>query len=399
MLKSLFSLGLILALSIAVPVQAQDLNAYLNDGNLSEGLKAFKSPDNDSERFSLAVLQIFSGVEKFSQGFNQLGLRPDSPLSTLPFIRIAVPVPTQRSTQPATPKNTAKIFRSLRQAFRDANHTLSKIDGEDFGVEINLAQVRLDFDGNGIIHESEGLMQSLGAMMGGASGAGEDNLIIRFDGADATWLLGYTHFLSGVMDILLAYDWRPVWDQCAHVLLMNPEPRPPFYQYGSPDENFGDWVDLIATLHDMRLELTDDDAWPRAREEFQSMIATSRLCWQQVLAETDNQREWLPSPTQTGPGDSSITQAQIDGWMLVLAELDAIAEGEKLLPHWRVRPGFGINLDKLVDSPPELDMVLWIHGSAMIPFIEEGAVSDDATWENLTAPFGPGFMQFAIWSN
>ncbi len=90
---------------------------------------------------------------------------------------------------------------------------------------------------------------------------------------------------------------------------------------------------------------------------------------------------------------------QIDAWMLVLDELEAIFRGEKLVPHWRVRPGAGINLDKLIEAPPELDLVLWIHGSAMIPFLEEGPVSDAATWENLTSPFGSGFVQFAIWSN
>lgn len=400
MMKIIFTLCLVLVMNLSTTAQAKELAVYLTQGSIAEGLEAFESPDNDAERFSLAMLQVFAGVEKFSQDFNNLGLRPDSPLGSLPFIRLAVLSSTRRPTEPATPETTAGIFQALRQSFRDANHTLSKIDGDDFGVEVNLTQVHLDFDGSGTIEETESLMQSLGDLMGGLSGdPAAGDLVIRFDRSDAVWLLGYTHFLSGFMDILLAYDWRPVWDQCAHVLLLNPDPRPPFNEFAGRDASFPGWVDLMAALHDMRLELTDSKAWPRAREEFQGMISSSRICWEYVLAETDNQQEWLPSPSQTGPGDSVITQDQIDGWMLVLDELDAISRGEKLLPHWRVRPGMGINLDKLVDAPPELDMVLWIHGSAMIPFLEEGPVSDDATWQNLTAPFGPEFTRFALWSN
>jgi len=259
--------------------------------------------------------------------------------------------------------------------------TLDKIDSKEFAVKINLSQVHLDFNGNGTIEESESLLKSLSAVLGRRSRAqAEEDLVIQFDRADAVWLKGYTHFLSGVLDILLAYDWRPVWNQCAHLLLQNPDPYPEFQIWARPDRNVSQWADIIATVHDMRLELTDDDAWSRARKEFQSMISTSRICWEYVLAETDNDLEWLPSPTQSGPRESTITQVQVDAWMKVLDELEAIIQGDKLMPHWRVKPGSGINVDKLVDSPPELDLVLWVQGSALIPFIEEGPVSDQATW-------------------
>lgn len=38
-------------------------------------------------------------------------------------------------------------------------------------------------------------------------------------------------------------------------------------------------------------------------------------------------------------------------------------------------------------------------GSVLLPYVEEGPVSDTETWRALTGPFGPGFFQFAIWSN
>jgi hypothetical protein len=107
----------------------------------------------------------------------------------------------------------------------------------------------------------------------------------------------------------------------------------------------------------------------------------------------------LPSPAQTGPAGATVTREQIDAWLLVLDELDAVADGEKLLPHWRVKPGAGINVAKFVSSPPPFDLVMWVHGGAMLPYLEEGAVSDADAWRNLTQPFGGGFVQFALWSN
>jgi hypothetical protein len=384
----------------ALATAAAPLDEYVRDGRIQEGLSDYASPRTDADRFSLAVLQVMEGVQQFSVQFNELGMRQDSPLSFLPFMRIVVPTPKTAITEPATPKMAADVFRSFRQSLRDANATLGKIGDDDFGVELNLTRASLDFDGDGLVDETETVLTSLGAVLGERPGAQSgDELVIRFDAADAIWLKGYTHFVSGILDILLAYDWRPVWDQCAHLLFANPDPRPSFNRWAGPGQGFGDWADMIAAVHEMRLELKDKKAWPRARDEFQNMFASSRLCWGRVLSEIDDDREWLPSPSQTGPQGATVTQEQIDGWMLVLDELDAIMTGEKLLPHWRVRPGAGINIDKLVDSPPPLDLVMWIHGFSLQPYLEDGPVSDEGTWDNLTQPFGPGFMQFAIWSN
>jgi hypothetical protein len=54
---------------------------------------------------------------------------------------------------------------------------------------------------------------------------------------------------------------------------------------------------------------------------------------------------------------------------------------------------------KLVASPPKLDLILFIQGSALVPYFEEGTVSDLTAWRTLMQPFGPGFVRFALWSN
>ena len=68
-----------------------------------------------------------------------------------------------------------------------------------------------------------------------------------------------------------------------------------------------------------------------------------------------------------------MTQEQIDGWMLLLDEFEALLKGEKLLPHWRFDKG--INLRRIFLEPTTFDVVLLIQGSAAIPYLEDGELS------------------------
>jgi hypothetical protein len=398
--KHLLRLGLLL---LAIPGAAstpETLDGFLREGRIKEGLTAFATPSGEAGRFSLGVLQALDGLQQFSAGMHNVGINPAFIQSGIPFFRVVVPGRLQNPKEPATPAKVARLFQDLRASLRRANATLAKVGDEEFGVEVNLSQVRLDLDGDGQCSTNEMLLVSLGRTFGLPAQARDSrDVIVRFDSADAVWLKGYTHFLSGMLDLLLAYDWRPVWDQCAHVVFLQPEPLPPMARFSQGGQGFDQWVDLIAAVHDMRLNLIDKDGPRRARDEFKTMVTCSRICWQRVLAETDDQKEWLPSPRQTGPSGATITQAQVDAWKRVLDELDAIASGKKLLPHWRMKPGVGINVEKLVASPPPLDLVLLIQGSALIPYLEEGAVSDRGTWSQLTRAFEGGFFRFAIWSN
>jgi len=397
----LISLALLLAVVPAGADTTNTLDGFLRDGRIHEGLAAFASPKNNSERFSLAALQALDGLQQFSAGFSKLGINPDFTRSGIPFLRVIPMSRPQASNEIATPEKVAELFNNLRSSLKHANSTLAGIDEKEFKVEVNLSQAHLDFDGDGIVSSNELLVATLGQVLGVPSRTqtGED-LIIHFDSADAAWLKGYTHFIEGIIDVFMAYNWLPVWNQCAHVVFQNPDPLPPIARFSTArqGQDIAKWADLIAALHEMRLELRDKKGLSDARDEFRAMISCSRVCWKRVLAETDDDHEWLPSPSQTGPDGTKITQQEIDGWMRILNELDDILTGKKLLPHWRIKAGTGINVNKLVASPPRLDLVLLIQGSALIPYLEEGPVSDQTTWRTLRQPFGPGFMRFALWS-
>jgi hypothetical protein len=399
-MKPLLLLGLGLIAITNLAGAEPTLDEFLKRGQLDAALAAYAQPRTDAERFSLAATQVLASARDFSAGFNRLSLHPNLRSSGLPFLRAVVQDVSAGKANIATPQAVAALFRELKAGLQRANTTLSQIAGkEDFGVQITLSEARADFSGDGTIDpETETLQAAFGRILGiGAPSA--EPMIIRFDRADAAWLKGYTHFLIGIIDLLSSYDWAPVWNQCAHIIFLNPEPVPGIAKVVDLHASWDMWPDLIAAVHDMRLELVDRDGPKRFRDSFLMMIAESRICWQRALEEKDDVNEWLPNPNQKGPRGLTVTRDQIDGWFKVLDELEAVARGKKLLPHWRIKSPSGINVDRLVAAPPKLDLVLWIQGSAFLPYLEEGPISDAETWRKLTGPFGPGFFQFAIWSN
>ena len=73
--------------------------------------------------------------------------------------------------------------------------------------------------------------------------------------------------------------------------------------------------------------------------------------------------------------------------------------GRKLLGHWRVSDGRGINLSRVFTEPRDFDLVLWIQGSAAAPYLEQGDVSRREVWNRLQNVFRGEFIGFAIWFN
>ena len=396
-MKSLLKLAMALVLLTPI-LKAQDtrLDGYLASGKLQDGITAFAKPASDADRFSIAVLQSLQGLQQFADGAGKLGIKQSLASSGLPFFRV-LPRQTSAQVEEATPEKVRALFQNLRDSLTKANATLAKVGEGDFKVQVNLSQAHLE-NKDGV--PGMPLAESLGRIMGMRT-TDEKDLVIKFDSADAMWLKGYTHILLGMLDVFMSYDWRPVWNQSAHTLFTSPNPLPPIAHFTVTNQGnqFSEWADLIAAIHELRLEVADSDGLKKAVAEFRSAIVCSKICWKRVQAETDDDHEWLPSPQQTGPRGTKVTQQEIDGWMTVLAEVDAILTGKKLLPHWRIINGMGINVAKLVQSPPKLDLVLIIQGSALVPYIQGGEVSGMDRWRTLIAPFGPGFANFALWSN
>jgi hypothetical protein len=81
----------------------------------------------------------------------------------------------------------------------------------------------------------------------------------------------------------------------------------------------------------------------------------------------------------------------------VLDEADAILDGKKLVPHWRLRQG--IDICRVFEEPQAFDLVLWITGPAAVPYLEDGPVLSAEEWNRITESFGGRFGVFAVWFN
>ena len=118
------------------------------------------------------------------------------------------------------------------------------------------------------------------------------------------------------------------------------------------------------------------------------------------MAETDDDREWIPNPNQTGvvPG-VKITEAMVQQWLEFLDEVDSLLNGKKLIPFWRGTEPVGVNLERVFTEPKPLDLVLWVQGTAAVQYLEKGELTSSEFWLQLNAAFNGRFIGFALWFN
>lgn len=107
-----------------------------------------------------------------------------------------------------------------------------------------------------------------------------------------------------------------------------------------------------------------------ALQNLQTVTVLNRQSWKLILAETDNDREWLPNPRQKAViPNAAVTQPMIDSWLSFINETDVLLAGKKLVPFWRQREARGINLNKVFTQPSSFDLVLWVQETAAAPYL------------------------------
>lgn len=200
-------------------------------------------------------------------------------------------------------------------------------------------------------------------------------------------------------DFLLAYDWRESFDDSFHIFF--PRAHSAFQQaLAPPGQGFitseTALADLISFLH-IRWQVAEPARMVSVRQHLKTVVALSRQDFDAILRETDNDREWVPGPSQTAITGSAVSANQIAAWHGVLDTFDALLDGKLLLPHWRLKQG--INLRRVFDEPRPFDLVLWLTGPAALPYTEDGRMLTSEEWRNLTRAFEGSFGSYAIWFN
>ena len=401
--------ALVVCLSVAgaqaqTPSAASLFSGYVTRGQLAQGEADFaRRPPDAANIAALGMIRFVRAIEKFGQAMHRHGLQAPSGLPMIPILRL--PVPSNPNPEPLTYEKLRAIYVAFLADLATAESTMQKMPAGDVKLPVDLMAVRLDLDGDGVASEAESLGGIFAALAGRGAQPRPPAWEVAFDRADVIWLRGYSRLISGLLEFVMAYDWRETYAAAGHLFFT-----------GAPDPSAGSAAqdtivnamvgrggeriaDVIALMHLVHWPLAEPERLIRARDHLKGVITLSRENWKEILAETDDDREWVPGPHQKNsafPG-MSVTQERVDGWLRALDSFEAMLDGKMLAPHWRYN--LGVDVSAIFASPRPFDLVLWLTGHAALPYLKQGPIMSQEDWRQWQRTFGGQFMNFAAWFN
>lgn len=279
-------------------------------------------------------------------------------------------------------RDRAENLGRLRQVLVDLEAAFARVDEDlaiashdrSFSLELCLACWKVDWNHNGRMDRRD---ERLFQIEQDANGEKYDEAdprrrpVFRFDVGDLHWARAMLAFQRGVLDVLLIY-WSPTLDWRA----LKEAPR---------------W----------KLPVVDRGRALAAQQRFLEALTQSDLSRQAYLAETDDDREWVPNPKQKNhPMPLPVDETLYQTWAAVLGDVRRIVKGEEgldlgavyrlLEPRERpnhVAPTGFLNVGAWLTNPADLDIELAVFDYA-----------EKAPNAMLKAFFGPAFVPTMKWS-
>jgi hypothetical protein len=373
------------------------------DKNMSARLAA--DPSDNEARFGLGIIRFAEAIENFGQRQYRYGLRAPT-IATLPVMRL--PVPLNPAPEVVTYERQRESLQALLDDLAKVEATLTPMTARETKIVIDLNAVQFDFRDDGKPDSSETLGSILSTLRsrGVRPSPNEPGPFeVKFDNSDAFWLRGYCHLLSASLEFVLAYDWRSTFERTAGLFYPRVAP-PPFGanpHFANRRESFlADFDEVegfVVLIHEIRWPVIEPARLQVAHGHLKQVVAMSRASWKSILAETSDDREWIPGPQQKNGVMTSmpVTQAQVDGWLHALGDFDAVLDGAKLVPHWRFSQGF--NFRRVFFEPRDFDLVLWVAGYSAVPYLEDGPTLSLSDWTQWNHAFNGNFLGYALWFN
>ena len=410
------SIALVFAIAWLTPLPATAGDAALQtrqaleSGHLATGDKDMSArlaadPSDNEARFGLGMIRFAEAIDNFGRRQFRYGLRAPS-IAKLPVMRL--PVPFNPAPEELTYEKQRESLQGLLDDLAKVEATLAPMTASETKIVIDLNAVQFDFRGDGKADSSETLGSILAEMRSRSVRQSPDEPVpfeVKFDNSDALWLRGYCHLLSASLEFVLAYDWRSTFERTAGLFYPRVAP-PPFGanpHFASRRDGFPsdavEIADLIVLIHEIRWPLIEPARLQVAHGHLKQVVAMSRASWRSILAETNDDREWIPGPQQKNGVITSmpVTQAQVDGWLHALDDFDAVLDGTRLLPHWRFSEGF--NFKRVFFEPRDFDLVLWAAGYSTVPYLEDAPTLSVSDWDQWNQAFNGNFLGYALWFN
>lgn len=356
---------------------------------------------NPDAQMALGFAEFVRAVEHLAEGLFRFGLKtPDMPF--VPVLRL--PIPTNLQPEPVDYTKLRSLYQKFLDDLAVARTTLiafAASSGSDQSkLVLDVSAIRLNI-GQPIMLELRGVFLALNSPRRPSPQDSFDSWEVAFDRADALWLAGYSHVVSALFEFIMAHDWQRTFDATA----------PLFFSGASANKDFApdslrfmngtghSFADQVAFLHLIQWPAGDKARMSRTRQHLKSVVALSRETWKAVLAETDDDREWLPSPRQQNRAVPSlpITDRMVAGWFEALDDFDAVLDGQKLLGHWRFNRG--IDLRMFFEEPRPFDLVLWVTGHGAAPFLKDGPMLTGSAWQGWNSAFAGNFLGYLFFIN
>jgi hypothetical protein len=411
----------VLAFSV-LPVTASETGeaiiAAAYDGALaqSRGAWILACDAGDTEAcFGAGLAQLVETYETLAQAFYRHGAVV--PGNTAAVMVFGLGTGSAEPVEPLNPEPEPLTYEGLRTILDDAVASLDTARGYferagesgDYVMMLDPLRMRLDLDGDGTIADDETFAPLVAEFVGPAELTEKERSKgfspvseIGFDRADAFWFAGYTQVVAAPLDWLLAHDFELFFDSYFHRFF--PQGGLPMQDYARGGTLFLDAdsdagiADMIAAIHTLRFPVADSERLAAVLERLESIPALSRRNWEAIMAETDDNRELLPSPQQTSlVAGFPVTGETVDAWMATLDTVDAVLAGELLLPHWRFSQGF--DLRSYFETATETDLVLIFTGQAAVSFLRDGPIADAESFAEGNRVFGDNWPNFALWFN
>jgi hypothetical protein len=285
---------------------------YLHSGESAKGEQALDAalaanPKDDQIRFRLGVLRVVRAVERLCQSLHQYGAKSEH--TALPFYRL--PVPKNDDPAPVTDHAARRVLDDLIRDLAAAEATLAGVTDAGVKLPLRLAAVRLDLTGSG--KPTDRFVDALRRLVRRDLDflKGNPEFLVCFDRGDVAWLRAYCHLLMAMANFPLAFDTQEMFDRGADQLFAWPKKSAQL----PPDGQRAFVVKEPARLS-------------RVRTHMLAVCALNRETWKFVLAETDDDHEWLPNPKQTGVLGLPVRAEMVEAWLGMIGEFEAALEGK-----------------------------------------------------------------------
>lgn len=238
--------------------------------------------------------------------------------------------------------------RYMRSALTQAEEELARVEEDlaaaahpDLALEICLACWEVDWNHNGRVDHRDRLLFQIEVDEKGNQIPEDDprrKPTFRFDHGDVLWARAFVSFQRAALDILLAYKWTEL-DRLFE-LVRGKKP-----------------TITIRIAHPERIA----DARQRILEGLSFADGARRA----YLAETDDDREWVPNPRQKNhPLPLPVDEALYKTWAEIVGDLERLARGEEGLSveevaqlgdhRWENPPKGYVNIGKMLSQPKDI---------------------------------------------